>query len=148
MSAKVYALAQMQSSTPYQKYSAQCSHFMRDLLILSLTGLLCSAGYAADSLKIGSKRFTESYILAQVIAQQAAPHTPTQVLQGLGNTAIVYEALRSGSIDLYAEYEGTINLEILKNTAPVPLAQLKAQLAPLGLGVDISFGFNACDAGG
>jgi osmoprotectant transport system permease protein len=132
----------MQTASLYEKYSTQWSHFMRGLLILSLTVLQCSVGYAAESLKIGSKRFTESYILAQVIAQQAAPHTPTQVLQGLGNTAIVYEALRSGSIDLYAEYAGTINLEILKNSLPVPLAQLKAQLAPLGLGVDIPFGFN------
>ena len=29
-----------------------------------------------DTLRIGSKRFTESYILAQVLAQTAAPHTP------------------------------------------------------------------------
>ncbi len=132
----------MQAPSLYKIFFTLCSHFKRDLLMLSCMSLICSSAFAADTLKIGSKRFTESYILAQVIAQQAAPHTSTQVLQGLGNTAIVYEALRSGSIDLYAEYEGTINLEILKNTAPVPLAQLKAQLVPLGLGVDIPFGFN------
>jgi osmoprotectant transport system permease protein len=101
-----------------------------------------STAHAADTLKVGSKRFTESYILAQIIAQKAAPLAQTQVLQGLGNTAIVYEALRAGSIDVYAEYVGTINQEILKNAAPVPLEQLKAQLAPLGFGVGVPLGFS------
>jgi osmoprotectant transport system permease protein len=70
-------------------------------------------------LRVGSKRFTESYILAELLAQTAAPHTasPPVVRQGLGNTAIVYEALRSGQIDLYAEYTGTIALEIVKGDA-------------------------------
>ena len=83
---------------------------------------LCMAwpAQAADTLTVGSKRFTESLILAEVIAQTAAPHLPQPpvVKQGLGNTAIVYSALRSGAIDVYAEYSGTIALEILKNPKP------------------------------
>jgi len=106
------------------------------LLALSCLGLLCAAAtsQAQDAaLKIGSKRFTESYILAEVLAQTAAPHLPAppQVRQGLGNTAIVYEALRSGSIDLYAEYTGTVALEILKNPQPITHEAMKAALAPL-----------------
>ncbi len=98
----------------------------------------------AGTLRIGSKRFTESYILAQVLAQQAAPALaePPQIRQGLGNTAIVYEALRSGAIDLYPEYTGTIAREILKrpeSAGDVPA--LNAALAPLGLGVAIPLGF-------
>jgi osmoprotectant transport system permease protein len=94
--------------------------------------------------RIGSKRFTESYILAQLLAQQAARQTGRlpAVLQGLGNTAIVYQALRAGSIDLYPEYAGTIALEILKSERPMSLEQMRAPLAALGLGVDIPFGFN------
>ncbi|MDR3451524.1 MAG: glycine betaine ABC transporter substrate-binding protein [Rhodoferax sp.] len=97
-----------------------------------------------DLLRIGSKRFTESYILAQVLAQTvgARTGTPPTVLQGLGNTAIVYEALRSGSIDLYPEYAGTISLEILKSTAPMSMDAMNQALAPLGLGVAIPLGFN------
>ena len=55
---------------------------------------------AAEPLRVGSKRFTESYILGEILAQSArragaaAEHRP-----GLGNTAIVFEALRSGAID-------------------------------------------------
>ncbi len=104
------------------------------------------AVHADDSapLRIGSKRFTESYILAELLAQQAAPHArmPPQVRQGLGNTAIVYEALRAGQIDLYPEYVGTISQEILKSSTPLTLEQMHQALAPLGLGVAVPLGFN------
>lgn len=109
-------------------------------------GLLLLGGFAsaADAgLRIGSKRFTESYILAELLAQTAKPHAEVELRPGLGNTAIVYAALRAGSIDLYPEYAGTIDQEILKNAKPSPsLAAMRAQLQPLGLGVDIALGFN------
>ena len=112
------------------------------LLVLLSCSLWCSA--AEDVLRIGSKRFTESYILAEVLAQTAAPHlaTPPVLLRGLGNTAIVYEALRSGGIDLYAEYTGTITQELLKSDQPMTRQAMNAALAPLGLGVALPFGFN------
>ncbi len=99
---------------------------------------------AAEPLRIGSKRFTESYILAEVLAQTAAPRLaePPVVRQGLGNTAIVYEALRSGAIDMYAEYTGTIALEILKSKDPLSIEAMRASLAPLGLGIAVPLGFN------
>lgn len=105
---------------------------------------LATASARADdtALRIGSKRFTEAYVLAQVLAQTASPHARTEVLAGLGNTAIVYEALRSGRIDLYPEYLGTIDQEILKNRQPTSLAAINRQLAPLGFGVAIPLGFN------
>ena len=105
--------------------------------------LLAALAHAADApLRIGSKRFTESYIVAQLLAQTAAAHAQTEVLAGLGNTAIVYAALRSGRIDLYPEYAGTIDLEILKNAQPTSLDAMRRQLAPLGLGIAIPLGFN------
>ncbi|MBC7378174.1 MAG: amino acid ABC transporter permease, partial [Burkholderiaceae bacterium] len=121
--------------------------FLSGLVLCGVLALLHHAPTAAadgDALRIGSKRFTESYILAQVLAQKVSlPNAPAPaVKQGLGNTAIVYEALRSGSIDLYPEYLGTISLEILKNPAVTSLADINRQLAPLGLGVAISLGFN------
>ena len=67
---------------------------------------------------------------------------PPEVKQGLGNTAIVYEALRSGSIDLYPEYAGTVALEILKSDKPMTLEAMNKGLAPLGLGAAIPLGFN------
>ena len=113
------------------------------LLGVALLLVSIGAGAAGDeTLDIGSKRFTESYVLAHVVAQAAQPHAPTKVLEGLGNTAIVYEALRSGRIDLYPEYLGTIDLEILRNPAPTSIDAMRRRLAPLGLGVGIALGFN------
>jgi osmoprotectant transport system permease protein len=100
--------------------------------------------HAQDTMRIGSKRFTESYILAHVLAQAAAPALPRppEVREGLGNTAIVYEALRSGAIDMYAEYSGTVALEILKSPKPLSLEEMNKQLEPLGLAAAIPLGFN------
>ncbi len=135
---------------------AQCQVLWHRLAILALGLVIGTSAVAATApstmpigadtapLRIGSKRFTESYILAELLAQTAAPHSSTAptVRQGLGNTAIVYAALRAGQIDLYPEYAGTISLEILKSTAPMDLAQMQQALAPLGLGVGIALGFN------
>ena len=110
------------------------------LWLLALWPLFAGAG--DNTLRIGSKRFTEAYILAQVLAQTAAPHAQVEVRAGLGNTAIVYEALRSGQIDVYPEYAGTIALEILKDPSATTPEAMNRQLAPLGLGVAVPLGFN------
>ncbi len=115
------------------------------LLLFSLAWFgAASCAWAQETLRVGSKRFTESYILAELISQAAAPHVgaPPVVRQGLGNTAIVYEALRSGAIDVYAEYTGTIALEILKGPPGMTREAMNAALAPLGLGVAVPLGFN------
>ena len=98
----------------------------------------------APTLKVGSKRFTESYILAEIIRQQAdtAGGAPAVHQQGLGNTAIVLAALRAGAIDVYPEYTGTIAREILKLDAVPPLDELNAKLAPMGLAASVRMGFN------
>jgi osmoprotectant transport system permease protein len=101
--------------------------------------LLFCAAAQAETLKVGSKRFTESYILGEVIIRAAgdAVHRP-----GLGNTGILYAALKSGAIDLYPEYTGTIAKEILKLDGNPGLAELNRALAPLGFGVAVPLGFN------
>jgi osmoprotectant transport system substrate-binding protein/osmoprotectant transport system permease protein len=104
--------------------------------------LLLACGIApaeAQQLQVGSKRFTESYILGELIVRTAGggEHKP-----GLGNTGILYAALKSGSIDLYPEYTGTIAKEILKLEGKADLAALNRALAPLGFGVAVPLGFN------
>lgn len=108
-----------------------------------LLGLLLAAASAAageEMLRVGSKRFTESYILGEIVAQSVpgrAEHRP-----GLGNTGIVYAALKAGSIDLYPEYSGTIAREILKLEGAFTLEELNRRLAADGLGVAVRLGFN------
>jgi osmoprotectant transport system permease protein len=111
------------------------------MLVLACTGILSSA-HAGDTLRVGSKRFTESYILGEILTQTAARIGPAEHKQGLGNTAIVLGALRSGAIDVYPEYLGTIDLEILKNAQPTSLDAMRAALRPLGLGVAVPLGFS------
>ncbi len=103
---------------------------------------LCAQAQAADGpLRVGSKRFTESYILGEIVAQTAARHTTVEHKPGLGNTAVVLAALKAGAIDVYPEYLGTIDAEILKNPQPTDLAAIRRQLAEQGLGVGVPLGF-------
>lgn len=65
--------------------------------------------------RIGSKVFTEQYILASIYAQLIAGHTDyrTETKTGLGGTKICFDALTHNQIDLYPEYTGTGLLVIL-----------------------------------
>jgi osmoprotectant transport system permease protein len=105
---------------------------------------MSTTAIAAPTLHVGSKRFTESYILGEIIKQTAAGpgETPAIHSQGLGNTAIVLNALTTGSIDVYPEYTGTIAKEILKLDSVPPMPELNAKLAPMGLAVGVPLGFN------
>ena len=112
-------------------------------LALLLAGLTAAPSACADEvLRIGSKRFTESYILGEVLLRAVRDKTRAEHSPGLGNTGIVFAALKSGSIDLYPEYTGTIAREILKLDGNPGLKELDALLAPLGLGVSVAMGFN------
>jgi osmoprotectant transport system permease protein len=96
----------------------------------------------AQTLRIGSKRFTESTILGEILTQAAARVAPAEHVPGMGNTAILVQALRSGAVDLYPEYLGTIELEILHHEATgASLAQIDRELEPMGLGAGIALGF-------
>jgi osmoprotectant transport system permease protein len=97
----------------------------------------------AETLRVGSKRFTESYILGEILAQSAArAGVPAEHKPGLGNTAILSEALKSGAIDLYPEYTGTIAREILKTEERLDFAQLNERLAKLGFAAAVPLGFS------
>ncbi|HWH80965.1 MAG TPA: glycine betaine ABC transporter substrate-binding protein [Burkholderiaceae bacterium] len=95
---------------------------------------------------VGSKRFTESYILGEVVRQTlAAQGIAAEHRQGLGNTGILEQALASGAVDVYPEYTGTIVRELLKRPAAdvnPSLEQLNAWLAPRGLKAAVPLGFN------
>jgi osmoprotectant transport system permease protein len=106
--------------------------------IVALALLLIPFSSHSENLVVGSKRFTESYILGEVLARTAGgEHKP-----GLGNTAILYEALRNGAIDVYPEYTGTIAREILKTDDRLDLAGLNGRLRPLGFAASIPLGFS------
>jgi osmoprotectant transport system permease protein len=105
--------------------------------------LLAPAAFAEATLNIGSKRFTESYILGEILSQTASRANEAKVVhkQGLGNTGILIAALQSGSIDIYPEYSGTIWFELLKKSVAGDLVSLNRELAPLGLAA-VPLGFD------
>jgi osmoprotectant transport system substrate-binding protein/osmoprotectant transport system permease protein len=114
---------------------------MLRLLILLLFPAL---GLAQPVVNVGSKRFTESYILAEIATQvvNGAGEVRARHRSGLGNTAIVFAALKSGAIDIYPEYTGTIALELLGMPGVPDLATLNRELARHGLAAGVPLGFN------
>jgi osmoprotectant transport system permease protein len=91
---------------------------------------------------VGSKRFTESYILGEIVRLTAATAGQAEHRQGLGNTAVVLAALKAGAIDAYPEYLGTIDAEILRHKTPSPREAIVRELAAQGLGIGVPFGFS------
>ncbi len=81
-----------------------------------------------QTLRMGSKIFSEQYILAEIYKQLIEGSTDLSVVSrtGLGGTQICFDALRTGAIDFYPEYTGTGLLVILQPT-PAQLAQLSMQ---------------------
>ena len=117
---------------------------MRVVLFALLSCALAQGQANSEDLRVGSKRFTESYILGEIVTQIAAETGEAAVThrQGLGNTGIVFAALKSGAIDVYPEYTGTIAKEILKIDGAFDLMMLNTLLAKHGLGASIPLGFN------
>src|SRR5438270_11380562 len=110
--------------------------------LLPLLALLIALPVHADTLRIGSKRFTESYILGEVLRRAVEGKTLVEHRPGLGNTGIVFAALKAGSIDLYPEYTGSIAWEILKVYGHPGIGDLNFALSSLGIGVAVRLGFN------
>jgi glycine betaine/choline ABC-type transport system substrate-binding protein len=74
------------------------------------------------NITIGSKNFTEQYILGEIYSQalEAAGFTVEKELD-LGSEQVAYRALRSGQIDAYPEYTGTSLTSFFEvDTADVP----------------------------
>ena len=97
---------------------------MRLFASLSLTILLCASLLSCepshgDRIVVGSKNFTESFILGELIAQQIEGHTPLKVERRfyLAGTYICQQAMLAGRLDIYPEYTGTALTAILKQEA-------------------------------
>ncbi len=119
------------------------SWFPNFLLIFSfLPAFLINSSSAADVV-IGSKKFTESYVLGEIAKRTLTDAgIPAEHRQGMGGTIILWEALRGGQIDAYPEYTGTIATEILKSDSTQSLDQIRNSLEKAGVGMTASLGFN------
>ena len=102
--------------------------------------LLC----ADRPIVIGSKIFTESYVLSELAAQTIESSSKFVIERkfGMGSTGILFESLKSGAIDVYPDYTGTLAETILKNPQLKSIDQIRAGLKPFGLTISSSLGFN------
>jgi osmoprotectant transport system substrate-binding protein len=80
--------------------------------------LASSLAQAQQLVRVGSKNFTEQFILGELYAQALeANGIKTEKKLNLGGTLIAHKALEEKQIDLYPEYTGTILLAVLKQEA-------------------------------
>jgi osmoprotectant transport system permease protein len=116
---------------------------MRILLTLSLLFLVTSA-LASNPIVVGSKKFTESVILSEIItALLRADGLATEHRQELGGTRVVWNALLRGDIDIYSDYSGTLRHEVLANEHVAPgLDGLREALARHGIRMSAPLGFH------
>jgi osmoprotectant transport system substrate-binding protein len=88
------------------------------VVLASALSLSCAPS-RSNRIVVGSKNFTESLILGELIAQQIEAHTSLKVERRfyLAGTYICQQAILSGRIDIYPEYTGTALTAILKQEA-------------------------------
>ena len=113
----------------------------RFLLLLILFASICTAN--GNPVIIGSKKFTESYVLGEIAKRTLTDAgIPAEHRQGMGGTIILWQALRGEQIDVYPEYTGTISQEILKSDRLLSLDQIRDSLTKFGVAMTEPLGFN------
>src|SRR5215831_6707398 len=96
------------------------------------------ASVATGQVRVGSKNFTEQFIVAEIYAQALeAAGIKVERKINLGGTLIAHKALEEKQIDLYPEYTGTMLLAVLKAEAMTDRKavydKVKAEYAKMGL---------------
>lgn len=111
-----------------------------------LLAVLCwsAVPQAKRGVVVGSKRFNESYILAEMMCQLLEARGLTVERRfGLGGTLVCFEAISIGEIDAYPEYSGTLEQAVLKADRHLDHEALNSRLrADHGLELLHPFGFN------
>lgn len=109
-----------------------------------LSFLGCNANSSSmKSLRVGSKKFTESVILAEIVGLLAeSGGARVEYKKELGGTRILWDALVNDDIDIYPEYTGTIIKEMLSGRNISSMKQLASGLAEYGIRMSAPLGFN------
>ena len=103
-------------------------------LVLSTLVIGCTK---TEPLHIGSKNFTEQFILAEIIAQLIEnENIPVKRSIPYGDTFTNMEAIKNGDLDLYVEYNGTGLIMLGRppvNNGDKAFAEVKSLFEPLGI---------------
>ena len=108
------------------------------LAIAAIAALAHLPAQAQQALRVGSKNFTEQFVLGELYAQALeAAGIKVEKKLNLGGTLIAHKALEEGQIDFYPEYTGTMLLAVLKaepmTDARAVYDMVKADYAKRGL---------------
>lgn len=109
-------LNRYQLPNPHQRFSNLGMISIASIVILLfIAGVYAQIKPERDSIVVGSKNFTEQYILGHMISDLIKAHSKLNVIEklDLGNTTILQNAMLKGSIDLYPEYTGTAYMNVL-----------------------------------
>ncbi|HET6275108.1 MAG TPA: glycine betaine ABC transporter substrate-binding protein [Candidatus Cybelea sp.] len=91
----------------------------RALALVAATPLAAGCAFDPSAIHVGSKNFTESFVIAEIYAQSLeAAGMRVERLFNLGSTQIAIAAMERGNIDLYPEYTGTALIDVL-HLAPI-----------------------------
>jgi osmoprotectant transport system permease protein len=142
---------------------AKLSHRNSDLgMWLGGALIVVTSGYAVFALvertarprevdvRIGAKNFTEGQILAEILKQDLDANTSlkVEIVQNLG-PSVAITAIKSGAIDLYAEYTGNLltdkealNLPVPEDRSTITSLVRKEAKERLGLELLEPFGLN------
>ena len=113
------------------------------LTAVFLVACVATNAASAQEVRIGSKAFTESVILGEMIAHLARDQgADVRHHKQLGGTRVLWDALLAGEIDIYPEYTGTLTNEIFSNKSLNNEDQLREELHRLGLEMTETIGFN------
>jgi glycine betaine/choline ABC-type transport system substrate-binding protein len=95
-------------------------------------------GQEKPTIKVGSKDFTESVLLGEIVAHLFEGNDfPVERQLNLGGTVVVHEALVAGDVNVYVEYTGTGLLAILGMELPESNAGATPVATPDGgVGID------------
>ncbi len=120
-----YGISQIENMLRFRKIKSLTFSRLRKGAIFILFFILGYLGVSSfiysnqPTIIVGSKNFTEQYVLAELIAQLIEKKTDLKVIRkfNMGSTDILHNTLLRGDIDIYPEYTGTAYLTVL-NEAP------------------------------
>jgi osmoprotectant transport system substrate-binding protein/osmoprotectant transport system permease protein len=111
-------------------------------LALAIT-CAAAAAPASPAIRVGSKTFTESVILGEVItALLESDGIDAQHRRALGGTRVLFDGLERGEIDVYPEYTGTLLREVFAGESGADRTTLQSLLEARGIGIAARLGFN------
>jgi len=114
------------------------------VIALILLFIIAHSLQGQQTIRVGAKHFNEGYILSEMISivLEDGGYIVDRKFN-LGGTTVSFEALRNGAIDVYPEYTGTIEKEILKEERSVSIEELNDEVEKkFELQISKPYGFN------